>query len=123
MVFDYYDRVTTDMGGAAIGASKGLHAQLAALYPSRTDAALWIMQGATIMNGLDDYPRRTESTDISDARQLLDFAKAKGMSTLSMWAIQRDNGGCPGSTGANDCSGIVQNMWEFSHLLQGFTGP
>ena len=31
------------------------------------------------------------------------------MSTLSIWAIQRDNGGCPGATGANDCSGIAQS--------------
>ena len=122
MVFDYYDRVTTDMGAAAITASKGLHAQLSRLYPSRTSERLWAMQGATIMNGLDDYPRRTEVTDLDDARRLLDFARAKGMSTISMWAIQRDNGGCPGTTGANDCSGIVQDTWAFSHLLQHFTG-
>jgi hypothetical protein len=121
MVFDYYDRVTTDMGGAAIAASQGLHAQLHTLLPSKTDAQLWAMQGATIMNGLDDYPRRTELTDLADAQQLLDFARANGMSTLSMWAIQRDNGGCPGSTGSNDCSGIVQNTWDFSHLLEPFT--
>ena len=41
------------------------------------------------------------------------------MSMLSMWAIQRDNGGCPGSTGANNCSGIVQTTWDFSHTLKG----
>ena len=45
------------------------------------------------------------------------------MSTLSMWAIQRDNGGCPGTTGANDCSGIAQQTWEFTSTLKGFTGP
>lgn len=122
MVFDYYDRVTTDMGAASITASRGLHAQLSRLYPSKTSAQLWAMQGATIMNGLDDYPRRTELTDLDDARRLLDFARAKGMSTLAMWAIQRDNGGCPGTTGANDCSGIVQETWAFSHLLEPFTG-
>ena len=123
MVFDYYDRSTTDMGGAAITASQGLHSQLATLLPGKTSAQLWAIQGATIMNGIDDYPRRTEVTDLADAKQLLDFAKTKGMSTLSMWAIQRDNGGCPGSGGANDCSGIVQNAWDFSHLFQPFTGP
>jgi hypothetical protein len=123
MVFDYYDRVTTDMGGAAVNASKGLHAQLHTLFPAKTDAQLWAMQGATIMNGLDDYPRRTEVTDLADAQQLLGFARTAGMSTLSMWAIQRDNGGCPGSTGSNDCSGIVQGTWDFSHLLEPFTRP
>jgi hypothetical protein len=123
MVFDYYDRVTTDMGGAAVNASKGLHAQMHTLFPAKTDAQLWAMQGATIMNGLDDYPRRTEVTDLADAQQLLGFARTAGMSTLSMWAIQRDNGGCPGSTGSNDCSGIVQGTWDFSHLLEPFTRP
>jgi hypothetical protein len=37
-----------------------------------------------------DSPRRTEVTDLDDALRLLDFARAKGMSTISMWAIQRD---------------------------------
>ena len=75
------------------------------------------------MNGLDDYPRRTEITYPADAQRLLDLASRVGMSTLSMWAIQRDNGGCPGSTGSNDCSGIVQGTWDFSHALEPFTGP
>jgi hypothetical protein len=45
-----------------------------------------------------------------DAQILLDFANLKGLSNLSMWAFQRDNGGCPGNTGANNCSGIAQNI-------------
>ena len=81
------------------------------------------MEGAIIMNGLDDYPRKTESTSVSDAQDLLAFARANGMTVLSMWAIQRDNGGCPGSTGSNNCSGIVQTTWEFTNALKGFTGP
>jgi hypothetical protein len=32
-------------------------------------------------------------------------------------AIQRDNGGCPGTIGASTCSGVAQNSWDFSHLL------
>src|SRR5262245_60805874 len=38
MVFDYYDRVTTDMGGAAITAAQGLFNQLHTLYPAKTTA-------------------------------------------------------------------------------------
>jgi hypothetical protein len=112
------------MGDSAVSALNGLHAQLATLYgSSKTPAELWAMTGATIMNGLDDYPRRTESTSVQDAQQLRAFAEANGMSALSMWAIQRDNGGCPGTTGANDCSGIVQATWDFTAALKGFTGP
>ena len=123
MTFDYYDRVTTDMGAAAIGAAQGLHSQLASLYPSKTSAQLWAMEGNTLMPGLDDYPRKTEVTYLADAQRVVDFAKANGISTLSIWAIQRDNGGCPGATGSNSCSGIVQNTWDFSHILEPFTGP
>jgi hypothetical protein len=127
MVFDYYDRATgaaADMGDSAKSALNGLHAQLAGLYgSSKTSAQLWAMTGATIMNGLDDYPRRTEVTTVQDALDLLGFAQANGMSAISMWAIQRDNGGCVGTTGANDCSGIDQQTWEFTSNLKGFTGP
>jgi hypothetical protein len=122
MTFDYYDRVTTDMGAAAISAANGLFAHLQTLYPAKTPAQLWAMVGITLMPGLDDYPRRTENTSVADAQRVLDFARLKGLNTLSIWAIQRDNGGCPGQTGSNDCSGIVQNTWDFTHVLQPFTG-
>jgi Glycosyl hydrolases family 18 len=123
MVFDYYDRAGTDMGDSAITALTGLHGQLATLYPAKTSAQVWAMEAATIMNGLDDYPRKTESTSVADAQQVLAFAQGNGMRALSMWAIQRDNGGCPGSTGSNSCSGIVQDTWAFTAALKGFTGP
>jgi hypothetical protein len=123
MTFDYYDRVTTDMGTAAINAANGLLAQLHTLYPAKTTAELDAMVGITLMPGLDDYPKKTEKTTLAHARQVYDYARAHGFNTLSIWAIQRDNGGCPGSTGSNSCSGIVQNTWDFSHVLEPFTGP
>jgi hypothetical protein len=121
MTFDYYDRKTTDMGAAAISAAQGLFNQLASLYPGRTAAQLWAMEGNTILPGIDDYPRRTEVTYLPDAQKLEAFAVANGIGLLSIWAIQRDNGGCPGSRDKNDCSGIVQNTWDFSHILEPFT--
>jgi len=123
MVFDYYDHQSTDMGDSAITAVQGLHSQLMQLLPGQTSAQVWSHIGATIMNGLDDQPKKQEVTTVQDAQQLLAFAQANGMTVLSMWAIQRDNGGCPGNTGANDCSGIVQNTWDFTNALKGFTGP
>ena len=123
MVFDYYDRVTTDMGAAAISALNGLHDQLHTLLPSKTDPQLWAIEGATIMNGIDDYPKKTEVTTLAHAQTLRDFAVSHGMSALSMWAIQRDNGNCPGVGGANDCSGIAQSQWALSAILKTFTGP
>jgi hypothetical protein len=123
MTFDYYDRVTRDMGAAAISAAQGLVAQLHTLYPAKTAAQLNAMVGITLMPGLDDYPRRTESTSVADAQRVYGYARANEFNTLSIWAVQRDNGGCPGSTGSNNCSGIVQNPWDFSHVLNPFSGP
>ena len=123
MVFDYYDRKTTNMGQGAIDALNGLNAQLHTLLPTLTPAQLWAMEGATIMNGIDDYPKKTEVTQLGDAQLLRDFAANHGMSALSMWAIQRDNGNCPGVGGANDCSGIAQGPWAFSNILKTFTSP
>ena len=115
MTFDYYDRVTTDMGSAAIQAANDTAAQLGNL-------GLSAKIGITLMPGLDDYPKKTEKTTLAHAQQVLDYARANGLDTLSIWAIQRDNGGCPGVTGSNSCSGIVQGTWDFTHLLQPFTG-
>jgi hypothetical protein len=123
MAFDYYDKVTTDMGGAAMSAANGLLGQLATLYPGKTPAQRAAMVGITLMPGLDDYPRRTESTSVEDARSVYNFAVNSGFNTLSIWAVQRDNGGCPGNTGSNSCSGIVQDPWAFSHVLNPFTRP
>jgi hypothetical protein len=62
------------------------------------------MVAITLMPGLDDYPRRTENTSVSDAQNVHNLAQQRGFNTLSIWAVQRDNGGCPGTTGSNSCS-------------------
>jgi glycosyl hydrolase family 18 (putative chitinase) len=116
MTFDYYDRVTTDMGTAAVNAANGTAAQLQSI-------GMNAQIGITLMPGLDDYPKKTENTTLAHAQQVLDYANANGVNTLSIWAIQRDNGGCPGVTGSNSCSGIVQGTWDFTRLLAPFTSP
>src|SRR4051812_26807279 len=121
MTFDYYDGVTSDMGHAAIEAARNLHRQLAQLYPSKSSKALWAMEGNTILPGIDDYGP-PEVTYQKDAQRLLRFAQTKGISTISTWAAQRDNGGCPGTLDSDSCSGLVQDDWAFAHILNAFTG-
>src|SRR3954467_6516035 len=113
MAFDYYDRVTTDMGAAAVSAASGTASQLRSIGMTAT-------VGITLMPGLDDYPKKTENTTLAHAQQVVAYANANGVSTLSIWAIQRDNGGCPGVTGSNSCSGIAQGTWDFTRVLQPF---
>ena len=115
MAFDYHDRVTSDMGTAATNAADKTAAQLGTI-------GLSAKIGITLMPGLDDYPKKTEKTTVAYAQQVLGYAQANGVDTLSIWAIQRDNGGCPGVTGSNSCSGIVQGTWDFTQVLQPFTG-
>ena len=52
---------------------------------------------------------------------VLNWAKRHGIGTPSFWALQRDNGGCPGTKGAGTCSGIHQPTWYFSHTFEPFT--
>jgi hypothetical protein len=124
MVFDYYihGEGVVNMGQAAENAAANTHTQLASIFASLTSAQIWTMEGMTMLPGIDDYPKKTEVTYLSDAQTMLSFAQANGMNFLSIWAIQRDNGGCPGSTDSNTCSGITQNTWDFSHILEPFTG-
>jgi hypothetical protein len=125
MTFDYYlakEPKPLDMGGLAITAATNVHRQLAALYPGSSSRKLWAMEGITILPGIDDYPGKTEITYLSDTRRILAFAQAHGLGLLSIWAIQRDNGGCPGAIDSNSCSGIKQPAWAFSHLLEPVTG-
>jgi hypothetical protein len=124
MTFDYYlasEPSPLPMGADAISAAEAAHTQLSTIYPHASSAQRWALEGITLMPGLDDYPGKTESTSLADARQVESFARVHGLALLSIWAIQRDNGGCPGTTGASACSGITQNTWDFSHVLERFT--
>jgi hypothetical protein len=124
MVFDYYisGEGVVNMGQAAINAATNTHTQLTSIFTNLTSAQIWSMEAMTLLPGIDDYPKKTEVTSIADTQTMLNFAQQENMNFLSMWTIQRDNGGCPGTTDSNTCSGIVQNTWDFSHLLEPFTG-
>ncbi|MGQ4388845.1 chitinase [Streptomyces sp. SAS_270] len=120
MTFDYWDGATHDMAADTETAAAGLHDQLATLYPRKSSAKLWHMIGVTEMPGIDDYgPQETFTTQ--DAVTVENWAVAKRINTLSFWALQRDNGGCVGTAGANSCSGIAQDTWHFSHTFEPFT--
>jgi hypothetical protein len=124
MVFDYYlspHEPKLNMGAEAVAAANSTHRELSSLYPHASAAQLWAMIGMTMLPGIDDYTPAREVTYLPDAKRILDFASLHRMNFLSIWAIQRDNGGCPGAFDSNTCSGIKQKAWAFSHLLEPFT--
>ncbi|WP_067182291.1 glycosyl hydrolase family 18 protein [Microtetraspora niveoalba] len=121
MTFDYYDGAAHNMADDTRTATTGLHAQLSALYPDKTPAQIWNMIGVTEMIGIDDYgPAETFRT--ADAAPVLDWATSKGLAMISFWALQRDNGGCPGVGGSDSCSGLDQSTWYFSRAFAPFSG-
>jgi chitodextrinase len=121
MTFDYYDGATHNMATDTETAITALHGQLAQLYPSKTDAQLWGMTGITEMPGIDDFGA-AETFTTANATTVYNWAVSKGVNTLSFWALQRDNGGCPGQGGSDSCSGTTQSTWQFSHTFEPFTG-
>ena len=124
MVFDYYiaGEGVVNMGQAAVNAAMNTHTQLASIFTTLDPGQLWALEGMTMLPGIDDYPKKTEVTYQADATTMLSFAQSNNLNFLSIWAIQRDNGGCPGTRDSNACSGAMQDSWEFSHLLEPFTG-
>ncbi|BAJ31763.1 MULTISPECIES: chitinase [Kitasatospora] len=122
LTFDYRDGPRHDMAADTRTAAQCLHEQLRQLYPARTDAQLWGAVGITEMIGVDHYgPEETFST--ADAAAVAAWAADRGVGTLSFRALQRDNGGCPGTAGSDSCSGTAQGPWQFSHAFQPFTDP
>jgi hypothetical protein len=120
MTFDYYIGTEQNMLADTEEAATATEGQLAALYPGKSPAALWHMIGVTEMPGIDDYgPDETFTT--ADAPALLHWAQAHGLGLISAWALQRDNGGCPGTKGASTCSGVTQADWYFSHTFEPFS--
>jgi Glycosyl hydrolases family 18 len=125
MVFDYYlgnEKRQLPMAKLALEAAWHVHHELGNIFPALDSAQVWHMQGMTILPGIDDYPKKTEVTSIGDTKTLMSFALGHDMNVLTIWAIQRDNGKCPGAIDSNSCSGIRQSRWAFSHLLESFTG-
>jgi hypothetical protein len=122
MAFDYYNAKTdSDMGTEAIEALNSAHRQLMQLFPGVSARRLWRLEGITLLPGIDDFPKKTEVTYLSEVQDILYYVRTHPIQEISIWAIQRDNGGCPGAIDSNSCSGITQPRWAFSHLLDSYS--
>jgi chitinase len=116
MTFDYYIGTTQDMLADAESAAVATHGQLESIYPNQSPLALWHSIGITVMPGIDDYGT-AETFTTADAPALLGWAALHDLGLISIWALQRDNGGCVGTKGAGSCSGVAQPTWYFSHVF------
>ncbi|HTJ32596.1 MAG TPA: chitinase [Dactylosporangium sp.] len=126
MTFDYYDDQPHDMAADTKTAAAGLVQTLHRLYPHRSTRELWSMVGITEMAGIDDYgsggePGPLEIFTPSAARDVTQWAREHNIAELSFWALGRDNGNCPGTAGSDDCSGVQQSPYQFTHIMAPFT--
>jgi hypothetical protein len=120
LTFDYFLGTAQDMVADTESAAAALVGSLHTLFPAEPAAQLWETVGVTEMPGIDDFgPDETFAQ--ADAATILKWADRHGVGTLSFWAVQRDNGTCPGTQGAGACSGIDQPTWFFSHAFEPFT--
>jgi hypothetical protein len=120
LTFDYFLGTAQDMVADTESAAAGLFGQLQSVYPGYSQRQLWHMIGVTEMPGIDDFGT-DETFSTADAVTILKWARSMGIGTLSFWALQRDNGNCPGTKGAGNCSGLTQPTWYFSHTFEPFT--
>jgi hypothetical protein len=126
MTFDYYDDQAHEMFADTKTAANSLVGTLRTLYPHRSTRDLWHMVGVTEMVGIDDYGSGGETgpleiLTIADAKNVTKWARDKDIAELSFWALGRDNGGCPGVPGSDDCSGVAQSLYQYTHIMRPFT--
>ncbi|QBJ90671.1 sugar hydrolase [Streptomyces seoulensis] len=119
MAMDYGPAYSGDMGDYAIQAATATQAQIKGVLALSEDDA-WKTVGVTPMIGVNDVS--TEIFKVDDASQLVDFAKSKGIGSLSMWSGTRDKQ-CDGGTKPTadaTCSSITQDKFAFAKAFAAF---
>ncbi len=113
MAMDYSTSFCGDMGQYAIQATQSTENQLLSNGISAT-------VGITPMIGQNDT--HCEIFTLANANTLVAWAQSTSYVTeLTFWAVERDNGSCPGKSKASDsCSGLAQNTYDFTNIFKTF---
>jgi chitinase len=93
------------------------HDQLTHLY-RETDAQVWQRMGVTPIIGVAGVGAQFGPTN---ARDVLNWAKSRGLGRLSMWSITRDTP-CTSDTSvaADTCSGLDEDAGAFTKIFEVF---
>ncbi len=113
MAMDYSRQFCGDMGQYAIQATQSTQAQL-------VSNGIAASVGITPMIGQNDTG--CEIFTLANAGTVVSWAQGTSYVTqLTFWAVERDNGSCPGRHKASDsCSGLVQNTYDFTNIFKTF---
>jgi len=113
MAMDYGRQTQGDMAQFAIQATQATESELVSNGISAS-------VGITPMIGHNDTGG--EIFTLANANTLVAWAQGTSYVTeLSFWAVERDNGSCPGKTHASgSCSGLTQNTYDFTNIFKTF---
>jgi chitinase len=123
MPFDFGPPGKTAMGTVSVNASEALHKQMKSALKLTNDAQVYRMQGISSMNGKTDTG---ETIKQSDFNTMLNYANGHHLARFTYWTINRDRGGCGGSS--DTCSGLPssgansQKQFDFARIVAKFTG-
>jgi chitinase len=107
-----------DWSAAMLGAAAASTRTLTAMWPGSDPADVAARVGVTLMLGRNDTDA---TTTVADAQAVVAGARKAGYGFVGEWSLLRDNGSCAGTDEEqDDCSGIDQSDWAFTHALQRF---
>ena len=104
-------------GNGVIKVSEAVLKNMKTVWPQKSQKELYGMLGVTPMLGVNDMKENVFKP--AHAKQLVDWAKKKGVGFLSYWSFYRDKA-CPGKNVNPSCSSIAQNEKEFSKIFSKF---
>ena len=115
MPFDFGGKNDANMGNLSVSVTKKVHAQLKSTHSGMSDAQIYAKQGISSMNGKTDVG---ETVKVADFQTMLNFAKQNHLARFTFWTVNRDRGGCGGSS--DTCSGISQKPLDFTKVIGQF---
>jgi hypothetical protein len=105
-----------NMGTLTVQAAEGLKNALKSAYGYSDDTA-YRHSGISSMNGITD---QQETVTVSDFTTILNYANSHHLGRLTFWSANRDRPCTSG--GADSCSGVSQQNWDYTRVFAGYTG-
>ncbi len=118
MPFDFGAPVS-DMAAVSIQAAGGLDKVLAGTY-DESAATAYGQIGISSMNGQTDESDETVSE--ADFRTILAFAQSNHLARFTFWSVNRDRSCGGADTTADSCSGVSQELYDFTDIVAQFHG-
>jgi len=105
-----------NMGTLTVQATEGLKNTLRNGYGYSDDQA-YRHAGISSMNGITDVG---ETVTVANFQTMLAYAQQHHLARFTFWSTNRDRP-CTGG-GADACSGIAQNAWDFTRVIAQYQG-